>query len=259
MKSPSTLPEHKSVAAFFLLPSCDIRCVFCISHDDFDVVKPEEARGLIDFLASQSVKSVVLGGGEPTLWPHDVNELARYASEAGLVTQLNTHGAGVRENLDKYSHVDRFILPVESTRSDVHDDLRRGLEGHHSMVMDLADELIARGRELTFATVVTSKNHMDVPAIASWIHGLLKRGAKVHSWHLYNFLPEGRGGARKIAEGLATTREQFLTACSSAKGAGLGFPVYRRDNMLKSSTVEFFWFEEGELHIGGEELARAAH
>lgn len=257
MKAPLSLPEHKSVAAFFLLPACDIRCVFCISHDDFDVVGPERARELMDFLASQSIESVVLGGGEPTLWPHDVNELARYASEAGLVTQLNTHGAGVRENLDKYSHVDRFILPVESTRAEVHDDLRRGLEGHHAMVMALIDELIARGREVTFATVVTSRNHMDVPAIAAWIRTLLDRGAKVHSWHLYNFLPEGRGGARKIAESLATTREEFLGACSAAKGAGLGFPVYRRDNMLKSSSVEFFWYEQDELHVGGDELARA--
>ncbi len=251
------LPDHKSVAACFLLPACDIRCTFCISHDDFDVATPALAQGLMEFLASQKITSVVLGGGEPTLWPHDVNALAQHASKLGLVTQLNTHGAGVRENLHKYSNIDRFILPVESSRPDVHDNLRRGLVGHHAMVMELVDELIREGREMTFATVVTSENCADVPLIAQWIKSVLARGARVHSWHLYNFLPEGRGGARKLAEHLATPREAYLEACALAKGAGLGFPVYRRENMLKSSSVEFFWFEEGLLRVGGDALARS--
>lgn len=251
------LPDHKTVAACFLLPDCDIRCTFCISHNDFDVATPEQARALMEFLAAQGIESVVLGGGEPTLWPHDVNALAGHARNLGLVTQLNTHGAGVKENLGRYSNLDRFILPVESTRPEVHDNLRRGRLGHHAMVMELVDEMIDQDREMTFATVVTSENCGDVPGIADWIHGVLARGGRVHSWHLYNFLPEGRGGARKLAEHLATPREDYLEACARAKGAGLGFPVYRRDNMLKSSTVEFFWFEEGVLRVGGDALARS--
>ena len=35
-------------------------------------------------------------------------------------------------------------------------------------------------------------------------------------------------------------------------GLDLGFPVYRRDNMLRSSSVEFFWYEEGRLRVGSQ-------
>lgn len=255
MKIGLQLPEHKRVAAVFLLPACDIRCTFCISHNSFDVARPEAAAQLMEDLGRSSVDSVVLGGGEPTLWPHDLNQLALHARAQGLITQLNTHGGGVLQNLARYDAVDRFILPIESSRSAVHDNLRRGMAGHHAMVLELVEALIRDGRELTFATVVTSENHADVAELARWMRELEQRGARIHAWHLYNFLPEGRGGARDIAAHLATSRTDYLAACSAAKGAGLSCAVYRRDNMLKSSTVEFFWFEGGELCMGGQELS----
>jgi len=254
MRFPSPLPEHKKVAAFFLLPDCDIRCTFCISHDGFDVVEDGRARELVELLGRSSIESLVLGGGEPLLWPGRLAALACHAREQGLVTQLNTHGRGLLERMDELMVVDRIILPVESHDPVVHDDLRRGMTGHHAMVLRTVEELVARGRELTFATVVTARNHLDVPRIASWMGELCARGARVHAWHLYNFLPEGRGGARKIAESLAIPHEEFLTACAAAKGAGLPCAVYRRDHMLRSSSVEFFWFEGGELRMGGGEL-----
>ncbi|MFT7487556.1 MAG: MoaA/NifB/PqqE/SkfB family radical SAM enzyme [Candidatus Paceibacteria bacterium] len=254
----AAVPSHKQVAAFFLLPACDIRCSFCISHNEFDVARPADAEGLMEALAQTSIDSVVLGGGEPTLWPHDLNALAASARRLGITTQLNTHGGGVLAKLDDYSEIDRFILPLESSDPAVHDNLRRGFDGHHKMVLELIDALVSAGRELTFATVVTSENHADIPKLAAWIGALCARGARVHAWHLYNFLPEGRGGAREIAAHLATTREQYLAACAAAKGAGLDFAVYRRDNMLKSSSVEFFWFEKGALHMGGGDLTGRA-
>lgn len=259
MQFPFELPPHKKVAAFFLLPDCDIRCTFCISHNDFDVADDERARQFIDLLGESSIESLVLGGGEPLLWPGDLAGLARHAGDRGLITQLNTHGGGLLERMDSLEPVTRIILPVESSDAKVHDNLRRGRVGHHAMVLETLEELIARGREVTFATVVTSENHGDVSRIADWIGGLEQRGARVHAWHLYNFLPEGRGGARKIAGHLAIPHEDFLTACRLAKGAGLNASVYRRDNMLESSTVEFFWFEKGELCMGGGELARATN
>jgi len=255
---PIEIPEHKRVAAFFLLPDCDIRCTFCISHNGFDVVDEERARLFLELLAPTSIESVVLGGGEPLLWPHDLARLATRCGELGMVSQLNTHGGGLMERFGELAGVDRFILPVESTDPAVHDNLRRGKLGHHRMVCELIERAIDVGRELTFATVVTAENHQDVAGIGAWFAELEARGARIHAWHLYNFLPEGRGGARRIAQHLALPREDFLAACAAAKGTGLGFPVYRRDDMLRSSTVEFFWFEDGRLCVGGERLVTGA-
>jgi MoaA/NifB/PqqE/SkfB family radical SAM enzyme len=257
MQLPCALPEHKRIAAFFLLPDCDIRCTFCISHNGFDVVDFERARGFLELLSRTSIESVVLGGGEPLLWPHGLGRLARLCAELGLTSQLNTHGGGLLERLEELDGVDRFILPIESTEPSVHDNLRRGRFGHHAMVTDLVARLIDAGRELTFASVVTSENHRHVGDIALWLAGLRERGARIHAWHLYNFLPEGRGGSRKLVAGLAVSREEFLAACATAKAASLDFPVYRRDDMLRSSTVEFFWFESGVLRMGGQQLVTA--
>lgn len=254
MDLPRALPDHKRVAAFFLLPACDIRCTFCISHNSFDSASEEKARALMGVLAESSIDSVVLGGGEPTLWPGDVNALAGHAQSLDLVTQLNTHGGGLLENLERYSNIDRFILPIESHRPAVHDNLRRGWSGHHAMILELVEALLREQRTISFATVITAENHGDVLGMASWMSELQARGARIHAWHLYNFLPEGRGGAGKLAANLACSRAEFLRACTEAKGADLGFPVYRRDNMLESSTVEFLWFEQGTLCMGGEDL-----
>ncbi|MFT7668421.1 MAG: MoaA/NifB/PqqE/SkfB family radical SAM enzyme [Planctomycetota bacterium] len=257
MEFPQLLPEYKKVGAFFLLPDCDIRCTFCITHNDFDIVDFDRAARFMELLADSSIDSVVIGGGEPLLWPHDVGALAQHANDLGLTTQLNTHGGGLLDRFDDLHGLDRFILPVESMDPAVHDNLRRGRVGHHAMVMKTVEEMISRGRQLTFATVVTSENCAGIGGIAAWIGELEARGARVHAWHLYNFLPEGRGGSRKIAEHLAIPREDFLAGCATAKGAGLDCAVYRRDDMLRSSTVEFFWFEQGKLCMGGAQLARA--
>ena len=257
MQFPDSLPSHKRVAAFFLLPDCDIRCTFCISHNGFDAIDFDRAAQLLELLASSSIESVVLGGGEPLLWSGDLAALAKHAQSLGLITQLNTHGAGLIERLDEFAGIDRFILPVEAADARIHDNLRRGRIGHHDMVMETVEVLIAAERQMSFATVVTSENCAGVPRIADWMGALEARGARVHAWHLYNFLPEGRGGASKLAQHLAVPREDFLEACESAKSSGLDCAVYRRDNMLQSSTVEFFWFEDGELCMGGSELARA--
>ncbi len=255
MHLPGPLPEHKKVAALFLLPDCDIRCSFCISHDGFDVIDFASAARFLERVAPTSIESVVLGGGEPLLWPHDLGELARRGTELGLTIQVNTHGGGLLCRLGGLEAVGRFVLPLESTDPQIHDSLRRGSAGHHAVVARLVERLMAAEREITFATVVTSRNCAGVAEIADHLGELEGRGARIHAWHLYNFLPRGRGGSR--AASLAVPRARFLEACASAKGAGLGFPVYRRDNMLRSSTVEFFWFEGGELCMGGEELATA--
>jgi len=253
MDLPLALPETKKIAAFFLLPDCDLRCRFCIAEARFDTVDLPTAKSVLTALAATSIESVVLGGGEPTLWPHDLNALARHGRAHGLIVQLNTHGGSLREKLDSYPEIDRFILPIESTDPAHHDDLRRGQDGHFQAVVAALESLIERQRQITFSTVVTSENHLEVPRIAAWIQRLESRGARIHAWHLYNFLPLGRAGAQRRAAALALPREDFLEACRLAKSAGLTCAVYRREDMMRSSSVEFFWFDGGVFHVGGQQ------
>jgi MoaA/NifB/PqqE/SkfB family radical SAM enzyme len=244
------LDPRRTIAALFLLPGCDMRCRFCASERSFDTMRPPQAELLLEALHARGYRNVVLGGGEPTLWPHGVERLAVRAKERGFLVQLNTNGVRPPPRFPRTPGIDRFILPIESTEAAVHDHLRHRSGGDHlSLVQRRVEDLIAAKREFTIATVLTALNVDAVEGIAHHLHRLRERGARLHAWHLYRFLPVGRGG-RTAARELSLSDDRFLAACRTARSVGLDFPVYRRPHMLRSSSVEFFWFERGELVVG---------
>ncbi len=253
---PGPIDPRRTIAVLFLLPDCDMRCRFCASERGFDTMSFARARTLLEVLRERGLRNVVLGGGEPALWPHDLGALARHAQELGFLVQLNTNGVRVPPGFPRVLGVDRTILSLEAADPALHDSLRPGPTSHHGVTQARIAALARAERELTISTVVTAHNVGAVRGVARHLHEWVRRGARIHAWHLYNFLPVGRGG-RPHAEELAVPRERFLAACRTAKASGLPFPVYRRSHMLRSSTVEFFWLEDGELVVGSRRVAEA--
>lgn len=247
------LDPRKRIASLFLTPLCDMGCRFCASEADFSVMSFAEATMLLSALRGR-VDGVVLGGGEPFLWPHGLEKLACLACDMGLQVQVCTNGVNMPAGFERLEAVHRYILPLEAMDPGLHDRLRiRAGGGHHGIVMDRIQALSRAGREITLSTVVTSENLGGLQAIAEWLAWQTLVGLKVHAWHLYRFLPVGRGGAAHGQE-LAVERDLYLRACGAVKAAGLPFPVLRRDDMTRASTVEFCWFEKGRLRLGSETL-----
>lgn len=247
------LGPRKRIASLFLTPLCDMGCRFCASETDFSAMSFDEATSLLSALRGR-VDGVVLGGGEPFLWPHDLGKLACLASDMGFQVQVCTNGVNMPAGYERIEAIHRYILPLEAMDAGLHDSLRiRAGGGHHGIVMDRIQALARAGCEITISTVVTSKNIGELQAIAEWLAWQSMVGLKVHAWHLYRFLPVGRGGAPQGQE-LAVDREAYLQACDAMKSAGLPFPVLRRDDMTRASTVEFCWFEKGRLRLGSEPL-----
>jgi MoaA/NifB/PqqE/SkfB family radical SAM enzyme len=133
----------------------------------------------------------------------------------------------------------------------IHDGLRAHPAGHHRLVLDRIDTLAGSGRQLTVSTVVTRDNIDRLAEVGEFLAHSTARGVDVHAWHLYRFLPVGRSGSRN-ANRLSITHGEFASACARARNPRLPFRVYRRDNMLRSSSVEFFWFENGRLEVGSD-------
>lgn len=212
------------------------------------------AEGLLENLRKRGFDSVVFGGGEPSLWPHGLGQLTRRARRLGFVVQVCTNGVGLPAGFAGDPSVDRYILPIESMDPAIHDRLRIHDDGHHALMLRRVEELAGSGRELTISTVITRDNLGEVDKIADYLRRAQSRGVRLHAWHLYRFLPVGRGG-RPNARRLGVSRGEFREACAHAKSAGLDFPVYRRDNMLRSSSVEFFWAEQGRMQIGSRVAA----
>jgi len=251
VRSLDALDPRKRIASLFLLPQCDMSCRFCASEQSFSVMSFDQAAALLTQLRARGIDNVVLGGGEPFLWPHDLPRLSRLARELGFLTQVCTNGVSLPTGYERISSIDRYILPLEAMDPGVHDALRTHRDGHHGLVLQRIERLAGSGHELTVSTVVTRENIDRLSEIASFLVEVLRSGVEVHAWHLYRFLPVGRSGGPN-AEALKVSRAQFVKACSDVKRLDLGFAVYRRDDMLRSSSVEFFWYEEQQLRIGSQ-------
>ncbi len=246
----------KQIASLFLLPDCNAACAFCAAERGFSTMSLAQAEGLLDELARGPIRNVVLGGGEPFLWPHGVLRLAASAKARGFLVQVCTNGIALPEGFADAAAVDRYILPLESVDPTVHDRLRGSGRGHHAAMLAHLDRLTAARRSFTLSTVVTSLNAGQLGALARQVDRLATAGAPLHAWHLYRFLPVGRGGARNAAR-LAISPERFLAAWSAARNDAPHTRIYRRDDMLASSSVEFYWAEGDSITVGSEAWSRS--
>jgi MoaA/NifB/PqqE/SkfB family radical SAM enzyme len=247
------LSPRKTIASLFLSPRCDMSCRFCASEQDFSEMSFQQATALLGALRERSVRNVVLGGGEPFMWPHGLVRISEVARAAGFTVQVCTNGVSLPDGFQNIASSDRYILPLESMDPEGHDNLRRHRDGHHDLILRRIATLAGSGRELTVSTVVTRENLDGLGEIADYLVAARRRSVAIHAWHLYRFLPVGRAGARN-ADRLSVRHAEFRRACSDVKQRSLGFPAYRRDNMLRSSSVEFFWFDRGRLRTGAEAL-----
>ncbi len=250
--------SSKTIAAVFLLPNCDMGCTFCASDLGFDRLGFEQVCELIEGLWAAGYRVLVLGGGEPALWRDGEKrlfDLAVIAKKLGFVVQINTNGIRLDGGFETWPGVDRFIFPMDGASAARHDSLRVMLgsepEGHFELVQKRVDACVRSGRGFTIGTVVTQKNRGELGELVDWMQARVAQGAKIHAWHLYRFQAVGRGGTRADEE-LGLSSLDFKAICGEAKVAGLPFPVWRRDDMLRSTTVEYFWFQNGKLRVGSQ-------
>ncbi len=248
--------SSKTIAAVFLLPKCDMDCTFCASDLGFDSMGFEQACGLIEALYRAGYRILVLGGGEPALWRDGekrLMDLAVFAKGLGFVVQINTNGIRLAEGFEEWPGVDRFIFPMDGAQPAGHDSLRVVLgsnpTGHHEIVQERVNACVRAGRGFTVGTVLTQKNTGELEGLVDWMRERTEQGAKIHAWHLYRFQAVGRGGTGAQEE-LGLASREFKAICEKAKAAELPFPVWRRDDMQRSTTVEYFWFQGGKLQVG---------
>ena len=73
-------------------PQCQMWCEFCVTDDHLQRMTESQAQKLIHKMAEQGFTSLIIGGGEPLLWPHDVLKLADYAKKFEFFVQIGTNG-----------------------------------------------------------------------------------------------------------------------------------------------------------------------
>lgn len=235
-----------SVAVLFLHPACNMKCSFCITEDNFDAMSEPQAASLLKTLKKEKFASVVFGGGEPFAWPGNLVKLSQEAKRLGLEVQVGTNAAALPKNFVSIPTIDRFVLPLESVDSAVHNKMRFHKEKHHQEIVDCLQKLRSAKKGVTISTIITKVNKDGLKELAVFLKKLNQPQPFIHAWHLYKFIPEGRGG-RVNAEALAVTDTEYNAVCDAVKAMGMPFPVYKRPDVYRSRSVDFFWFQHGKL------------
>ena len=128
---------------------------------------------------------------------------------------------------------------------------------HHVLILERLTELQRVHKSVTLSTVVTAVNLNGLPDLARFLADYHSGGGNVHGWHLYRFLPLGRGGEVHRVE-LEISADTYREKCEEVLELELPFRVFRRTDMYRSRTVEFFWSMDGRVVSGSEALHGAA-
>ena len=210
-----------------------------------------QALRALEELRGRGMDHVVLGGGEPFTWPSGAVRLAEAARAWGFHVQAGTNGIALPEGFSRIGAIDRYVLPLESDDAALHDAQRLFPGGHHALVIGRLEQLRTAGKSVTVSTVVSAATAGRLCGLAEWLAGYVTRGGQLHAWHLYRFIPAGRGGARH-ARHLNLSYVEYQRACAVVKAMALPFAVFKRQDMRHSRTVDFFWYEGERLRVGSE-------
>lgn len=186
---------------------CNLACIHCRRVTVADQLLPQdlstaEAKAMIDDIAAFSKPIFVLSGGEPLFRP-DIFEIARYATDAGLIVALATNGTLIDRAVSqkiKDAGVRRVSVSFDGADAATH-DIFRG-----PGAFDRALQGIAYLREIDvpfqFNTTVAKHNiHQMKQTLA------LAKSEGAVALHLFLLVPVGCGV--EIAEDQQISPEEY--------------------------------------------------
>ncbi|MBI2431734.1 MAG: radical SAM protein [Candidatus Hydrogenedentes bacterium] len=205
-----------------------------------------DAEAALGTIHACGIRNVVFGGGEPFAWPGNLLALAQHAKARGFTVQAGTNGINLPEDYAALDCIDRYVLPLDAAHAPLHNALRRYRNRHHQLITERLAVLKHAGKSVTISTVVTARNAAHLPELGAWLRAYYADGGQLHAWHLYKFIPQGRGG-RPNAPQLHLDPKTYHHHCDHTRTHPFPFPVYKRPDMFRSRTVSFFWREQGRL------------
>lgn len=186
---------------------CNLACIHCRRITVADQLLPQdltthEAFELIDQIASFGRPIFVLSGGEPLFRP-DIFDIARHASDAGLIVALATNGtlidAGTAAKI-KEAGIRRVSISFDGADAPTH-DIFRG-KGAFDLAIAGMEHLREIGVPYQINTTVARHNVHQMPETLN----LAKRIGAV-ALHLFLLVPVGCGV--EIADDQQITAEEY--------------------------------------------------
>jgi heme b synthase len=173
---------------------CNLNCVHCRSssgleakgHPDFSL---EEAKRVLNDIASYAKPVMVLSGGEPLLRA-DVFEIAQYGTDLGLRMCLATNGTLVTQDICtkiKAAGIKMVSLSLDGASAEVHDNFRNQ-PGAFAGTLNAAKLFRENGISFLINSSFTKRNQDEIPKI---YHLAKELGAT--AWYMFMIVPTGRG------------------------------------------------------------------
>lgn len=172
---------------------CNLACIHCRRITVADQLLPQdlttaEALSLIDQVAEFARPIFVLSGGEPLFRP-DIFEIARHASDAGLIVALATNGTLIDADVARKiraSGIRRVSISFDGADAATH-DIFRG-KGAFDRSLDGMRHLREVGVPYQINTTVARHNiHQMDQTLA------LAKGLEAQALHLFLLVPVGCG------------------------------------------------------------------
>lgn len=233
---------------------CDMFCSFCVTENSMECMTKDQYAETLDHLGERGFDNIVIGGGEPFCWPHGLYQAAKMAKDKGFLVQVGTNGIKIPVDNVLPDCIDRFVLPLDGVTAEEHNRVRLYPEasgGHFRIIMDRLNHLKKAEYSVTVSTVVTRHTLATLSGIGDFLKNYVHSGGILHAWHLYCFIPEGRGG-RLSARELGISSHEFESAVRDVRKRNYPFIIFKRPNMRHSAHVDFFWRQEGRLICGSQ-------
>lgn len=191
---------------------CNLECIHCRRITVADQLLPQdlstqEAFDMIDEISAFAKPIFILSGGEP-LFRRDIFEIARYATDAGLIVALATNGtlidAAVAAKIQE-SGIRRVSISFDGADAPTH-DIFRG-KGAFELALRGINHLKDIGMPFQINTTVAKHNVHQMPETLAFAKSL---GAA--ALHLFLLVPVGCGV--EIADDQMISSEEYETVLS---------------------------------------------
>ena len=105
---------------------CNLKCIHCYSTTNYEELKKNDVKHVIDNLFRGGASIIDFGGGEPLL-RDDIFDILSYSKSIGLYTSISTNGILLDEdciNRLKTLKIDHVCISLDGAKPETHDYIR---------------------------------------------------------------------------------------------------------------------------------------
>ncbi len=256
--------DKKPVVVWNCTRRCNLRCAHCYSassdRDYPDEMTTDQARAMLEDLASFGVPVVLLSGGEPLMRP-DLAQLASCAVESGMRAVVSTNGTRITpENAGQLREAKISYVGVSLDGLEATNDAFRGRKGAFAEAITGIRNCRQAGIKVGLRFTITRRNAGELPEIFK-----LLEDENIPRVCFYHLVGVGRGEAmaqdkldhdatRRAVDLIIDStadmhrrglRKEVLTVDNHADGAYLYLRMVREGNPRAPDVLELLRMNGG--------------